>query len=266
MFRCREPAPLRLTSVAPSRPESPDPLRGHEHGFAAPEGEVDPAWGPPAVEQQRELTGAAGPTRTMVGTDPRVARRHRLIYALVAAGVAVLLALVWGLGGFEKRADLLQPTAPGTLIATGPYEFTFTEVTAQQKTDLDSSRYWELSALGTGRTTGDETIAPSYTDTGTFVSKDIRSREVEVPSGLRYGGRRNHFAGDQFTPGLAPVPFEVQFKYRGSYVPDRTLVFVVFRLKFSDTSLIGGQDKVWSSTPKGFDYRLPVRVLPADTP
>lgn len=223
---------------------------------------MEETWAPPhSAPWPPPDPPAAAPARDLVDTDRAVRRRHALVYGLVALGLAGVVGLVWGLGGFDKRTDLLQPTAPGTLISTGPYEFTFSEVTAQQQTDLDNSRYWELTAVGTGRTTGDVSIAPDYGSSGTFVSRDVRSREIEEPSRLLFGGRRRNVDGALFTPGLAPIRFEVQFKYAGSYVPEPTLAFAVFRLQFSDTSLIGGQDKEWARTPYGFVYQLPVRVL-----
>jgi hypothetical protein len=65
-------------------------------------------------------------------------------------------------GGFERRTDLLKTVPPGALITTGPYEFRFTEATAQHKKDFDGSLYWEVVMIGEGRTTGNESISPSY--------------------------------------------------------------------------------------------------------
>jgi len=217
---------------------------------AATQPAVDPSWTPP--------TGAPA--------DPvRAGRRSWFISSAVVLGVVAVLVAVWALGGFERRTDLLQVTAPGTMITTGPYEFTFTQVTAQRKKDFDDAVYWQLSAVGTGRTTGDITIAPSYDDTGTFVSKDTRSGETAVPSGVRYGAGESFTDGSQFTPGLPPIPIRVEFKYQETYVPDDVLRFVVFELEFTDNSLFGGQDKTWNKTNHGFDYHLPVRVLPDAT-
>jgi len=179
--------------------------------------------------------------------------------------LAALVLLVWGLGGFERRTDLLELTAPGTLITAGPYELTFTEVTAQRKKRFDDQVYWQLTAVGTGRTTGDVSIAPRTGDTGTFISRDTRSGEIQAPSGLRFGAGDSFTDGARFTPGLPPVPILVDFEYQASYVPDSTLRFVVFQLEFTDNSLIGGQEKTWNKTNHGFDYRLPVRVLPDAT-
>jgi hypothetical protein len=192
-------------------------------------------------------------------------RRGWLLSSGIVVGLAAVVALVWGLGGFERRTDLLEPTAPGTLITVGPYELAFSEVTAQRRERFDDTFYWQLTVVGTGRTTGDESIAPRTGETGTFVSRDTRSGETQVPSGVRYGVSGSFTDGARFTPGLPPVPMLVEFEYDASYVPDATLRFVVFQLEFDDNSLIGGQDKTWNKTNHGFDHRLPVRVLPEET-
>ena len=72
-----------------------------------------------------------------------------MISSLVVVGLAALVFGVWGLGGFERRTDLLKPTATGTLITVGPYEFTFVSVTAQKKKDFNDAVTWQLSAIGT---------------------------------------------------------------------------------------------------------------------
>ncbi len=192
-------------------------------------------------------------------------RRPWIISSAVVAGVVALVVLVWGLGGFERRTDLLQPTPTGTLITVGPYEFTFVGVTAQKKKDYGDRIYWALTAVGTGRTTGDTSIAPDYGESGLFVSKDVKSGEIHVPESVRYGQGASNTDGSQFTPGLPPIPIRVEFQYAKSYQPADLLQLAVFQLEFTDNSLLGGQDPVWHKTTHAFDYRLPVKVLPEET-
>lgn len=187
------------------------------------------------------------------------------VWSIVAVAMVAVVGLVWALGGFERRHDLLQLTSPGTTITTGPYQLTFTEVTAKRNVDFDNNVYWVLTAVGTGRTTGDESLAPEGGDDGAFVSKDTRSGEIESPSGVRYGAAGSFSDGAQFTPGLPPIPIQVDFRYAGRYVPDQTLRFVVFKLEYTNTALLGDGDKTWHRSHHGFDYRLPVRVLPPAT-
>jgi hypothetical protein len=216
-----------------------------------------PPWNPPTG-----LPGSDVLPAEREGSLPR--RRGWLRSTGIIVGLATVVALVWALGGFERRTDLLQPTAPGTLITVGPYELTFSEVTAQRKERFDDTFYWQLTAVGSGRTTGDEAMAPQIGETGTFASRDTRSGETQIPSGVRYGVGGSFTEGARFTPGLPPVPMLVEFEYAASYVPDATLRFVVFQLEYDDNSLIGGQDKTWNKTNHGFDLQLPVRVLPEE--
>jgi membrane associated rhomboid family serine protease len=76
-----------------------------------------------------------------------------LVYGSIMLALVLLAVAVWAFGGFDKRTDLLKTTPPGTLIATGPYEFRFTEATAQCKKDFAGGFYWELVMMGEGRTT-----------------------------------------------------------------------------------------------------------------
>ena len=86
-----------------------------------------------------------------------VVRRNRLLRA--GAGDRGRL----GLGGFERRTDLLRKSQPGTLITTGPYEFRFTEATAQAKTDTAGAiTAWEIIMIGEARTTGDTSIESGH--------------------------------------------------------------------------------------------------------
>lgn len=199
------------------------------------------------------------------GAPARTGRRPWIVSSAIVVGLAALVFLVWGLGGFERRTDLLRPTPAGATITVGPYELTFVGVTVQRKKDFSDRIYWALTAVGTGRTTGDVSIGPDYGETGTFVSRDLRSGEIETPSGVRYGDGTSNTDGSRFTPGLPPVPILVDFEYAETYVPGDTVELAVFQLEFSDNSLIGGQDPVWHKTNDGFDYRLPTRMLPDAT-
>ena len=124
-------------------------------------------------------------------------------------------------------------------------------MTAQRHLDFDDNVYWQLTAVGTGRTTGDESLAPSSGESGTFVSKDSRSGEIQVPSGVRYGAGASFTDGALFTPGLPPAPLRVDFRYSDRCVPDRTLRFVVFGLEYASTALLDDDDKSWHRTNHG---------------
>jgi hypothetical protein len=85
-----------------------------------------------------------------------------------------------GIRRFKKRTDLLRTTPPGTLFTTGPYEFRFTDATAQRRKDFDGTPFWRVVMIGEGRTTGKESISPGYLpNSGMFISRDdVRSSSV----------------------------------------------------------------------------------------
>lgn len=188
-----------------------------------------------------------------------------LVYGVVLLSLALIVATIWQLGGFERRTDTRLDRAPGTLLATGPFELTFTEATAQRTTRYDETTYWEVTAIGTGRTTGNTTLAPKYTGSyGMFASRDDVSGEVQVPTATHFGdlelGGRN-----AFTPGLAPVRFTVTFEYSASYRPAPTVRLGVYQLEFRDTSLLRDGEKTWANGDSFYQLQLPVRVLPDAT-
>lgn len=185
-----------------------------------------------------------------------------LLTGLIAAAVVLAVGVVWAVGGFEKRRDLLTEIAPGTTITTGPYTFSFSEITAQRTTDYADRVVWELIALGTGASTDTETGAPDYDDSGSFVSRDVASGEVQVPKSIGFGDETTR---TDFTPGLPPVPFTVTFAYPEAYQPQPTLQFVVFDLEQYDNALLGEGEEEWHSTGQGYSMNLPVRVLPERT-
>jgi protein-S-isoprenylcysteine O-methyltransferase Ste14 len=65
-----------------------------------------------------------------------------LMYGSILLALVLLVVAIWGFGGFKKRTDTLKTTPPGSLFTTGPYEFRFTEATAQHWTDYDGTVYW----------------------------------------------------------------------------------------------------------------------------
>jgi hypothetical protein len=186
-------------------------------------------------------------------------------WAIWTAGLLVLVLLgvaVWGLGGFRKRTDLRRPTAPGTIVSSGPYELTFTEVTVQP--DLDDSgaiEKWEIVVVGSGRTTGDQSLSPPYYGNDSmFAAKDPASGEVQVPTYADFGSGVD---SDKiaFTPGLAPVRYALRFEFPATYQPQPTLQLLVSELEYS-TRYIASDEKTWIIGTYGFLYELPVRELP----
>jgi hypothetical protein len=213
-------------------------------------GIVDPNWAPPS-----------GPP---VLADPKPIPAS-LLYGSILLAVVLLIVAIWAFGGFDRRTDLLKTTAPGTVITTGPYEFRFTEATAQRKKGFDGSFYWELVMIGEGRTTGKESISPSYIgNSSMFVSKDAASNEVTLPDSVRMGHNRG-FDRHRFTPGLPLSPYAVVFKYKDTYRPGPTIRFAVSELEYGKHYL-ASEEEGWHNGTYGFQFYLPVRVLPPEQP
>jgi hypothetical protein len=232
---------LRLSVVSSTSPSAP--------AGTAPwldEGGPNPSWPPPARPSPQ--------TRRVLGPG--------LVYAALGLALALVVVAIWGFGGFKRRTDLLIVTPPGTVVSTGPYELAFTEATAQRKVDSTTNEVsWTVEAVGTGRTTGDISLAPEAYDDGMFASKDPASGETQESSGFTMGasGKTDRRA---FTPGVPPIPYTVSFNYSGRYVPGPTLRFLVNTLTFSDTSLLRDGKKSWHNALYAYETFLPVRVLP----
>lgn len=228
---------------------------------------VDPTWAtPPEVDPT--LPEPAAPTPESRDPIPEPVEGHHsklLTIGVPILAVVLIIGLAVGLGGFKQRTDLLIDKSPGEVLTTGPYEFTFTKVTAQRKKDFDDTHYWEVIVLGQGRTTGDEAISPDYSgNDGMFVARDPNSPEVQSADITVFGNGGFTSASD-FTPGLPPSSFKVEFKFSDKYEPGKTIRFGASVLEFTDNSLIGNDDKKWNNSDYFYHLHLPVEVLPEES-
>ena len=224
------------------------PAESHSDPVSLDSGTVDPNWPPPPENPSN--------------TDVRRTIPAPLVYGSMLVVLVLLVVAVWGFGGFKKRTDLLKTLPPGTLFTTGPYEFRFTEATAQHKKDYDGTLYWEVVMIGEGRTTGDESIAPNYMpSSGMFVSKDDITQQVSEPHIARMGD--GGYDRNKFTPGLPLIPYTVVFKYADSYRPGPTIRFAVWDLVYGK-HFLASDEEGWHNGTYGHQYYLPVRQLPAE--
>lgn len=198
--------------------------------------------------------------------DAPAGRRSRpgLAYGIGAIALVLLLALAGALGGFGKRTDQLRTSPPGTLVTTGPYELQFSEATAQPKQDFDDQPIWEVTMIGTGRTTGDISIAPQVSGNPMFVSKDDASGEIVEPDRLELGPADLDSGRSDFSPGLPLTPVRVIFEYGPGYRPGPTIRFAVADLVFDNRYLVGGEEE-WHNGTWSHQFSLPVRELPPAT-
>ena len=201
------------------------------------EQQPDPAWAPPV----------------------RRWRPHPAL--LVTAALALVAALIWGLGGFADRTDLRLDARPGQVISTGPYEFAFTEATAQRMNRFGSEYIVQVLVKGTGRTTGHEAITPE-TLNPMFAAALAPGGEVRENVGQRFGPGATYGHGTSFTPGLPPVEFSVVFELGGDASPATTLTFAVAELEYSDTTLLGTGEQNWNNADARYVMSLPLTRLP----
>ena len=166
--------------------------------------DIDSTWAPPSGQP---------------ATSNRKTIPSSLLYGSLLLVLMLLIVGIWAFGGFQRRTDLFTTTPPGTSFTTGPYEFRFTEATAQRKNDFGRAPYWEVVVIGEGRTTGKESISPdTMGGSGMFASKDDASQEVEHPQSARMGEGRG-FDRYRFTPGLPLIPYSIVFGYKDAYRP-----------------------------------------------
>jgi hypothetical protein len=191
-------------------------------------------------------------------TDQLASRRTGLIWGSLALGLVLLLTVVWALGGFEHRGDRIVPVTVGTTLEVGPYELTFTSATAQRVTAADN---YEVVVQGTGRTTKDETIAPTTGDSGFIVAKNPANSEIQTVESFHYGdGTDVTLRAKSFTPGLEPIRFTATFDYTQP-VRD-SLLLVVFDQDFFDNNIFSDDEPTWNRVDTGYSMKLPVQVLP----
>ncbi len=211
--------------------------------------DVDAGWQPPADDQRVDRRGGLpGPAKA----------------GIVLLALAVVVGGIWALGGFKVRTDVRHPVAPGTLVVSGPYEFTFTHATAQKKKEYDDSIKWIVIAEGTGRTTGDESISPMTGGSGMFAAADPNTVEAPDAESDIIGPGESYDGPSDFTPGIAPLRYRVEFNFSEHYKPDKFVKFAVFEIEYSNNHIIDTGEKTWHNTRDAFVYQLPITVLPPD--
>ena len=216
------------------------------------EGGVSPAW--PA------------PTGNPVRRSPVPGS---LVYGGMLLALLLLIAGVWGAGGFGQRTDRLRPVAPGALFRTGPFEFSFTEATAQQQRDpLDNALKWEIVVIGRARNIGEVTLAPSYVGSDNiFGIRDPGSTLIAVPTSKQIGDTTDRWGVSRrsaLAPGLPAIGFRLVFPLPAEFRPGPTIRLGVSDLVYRDRSLTS-DEKTWDDSLYGSKIDLPLSVLPPKT-
>ena len=194
---------------------------------------------------------------------PRVS--GSIVYGGLVLALVLVIAVLWGAGGFGRRTDLLRPVEPGAMISTGPFELTFTEATAEQVIDSKGTvTRWRIVVIGQARTTGDETLAPKYfgndsmfaiRDPGTDTAADPKSATVGEPDELGLSARSS------LAPGLPPMEYRLTFELPPAYQPGPAIRLGVMDLVY-EARYLTSDEEGWFNGTYGSRVDLPVRVLP----
>lgn len=197
-------------------------------------------------------------TATTTAAEARAAaHRSRLIVVAVLAALVLVIAAIWGTGGFDQRRDLTTEVEPGTLLTVGPYELSFSRAVAQHVKDDDS---YEVQVIGTGRTTAQESMGPSTFNSLTVLQDPATLELTDVDRFLYGPGGGSGIERHSFTPGLPATPFIASFRLDRR--PDPQIKFFVVDLEFSDTSILKDQGPSWHSVNRAWRMIFPVKELP----
>jgi hypothetical protein len=197
----------------------------------------------------------------------RLIAAAKKVWGLLA--LLVVVAVVMGLGGFNKRSDIFIPSDVGQEIDCGNLVFTFSGATAQHVVGGYGPSYWEVVAQGAVRNPQQEAVAPLLGDYGQFVFKEADSDQVAVPSwGMALiGGDRSRI---YVVPGDPATTIAISAKMDDSFSPDSDIIFGVGDAEYTDNVVLGlgGGKKNWNKDSLAPIYLLHLRlsVLPERQP
>ncbi len=200
----------------------------------------------------------AGPDTDRAREQARLRlRRGRLVTAVVAAVLAVVVGIVALLGGFRARTDLFRRVAPGSVIAAGPYEVTLATATSQHHTSDDT---WTVVVSGTARTTGTTSIAPGTGDAGFVYARDAAGGKTQATYSVELGADPTAYPQpDNLTPGLPPAPWSVTFRFPSP--PGDSVLVAVFDQEYT-TPYLFDDEEGWRPTNQASTMTLPLQPLP----
>lgn len=185
---------------------------------------------------------------------------------MIAAAVLLIVGVIWYAGGFRHRSDVRTDVQLGTTIATGPYEFSFDHATVQKTDHFSQDQVvWEVVVHGTGRTTGDEAIAPSSLS-WFMTARDPASGKALEPTQQGFGpAELTASGGSFFTPGLAPIPYRLTFQFPGDIDRPTSIDLAIWDLELRDRTLLKTGELSWSRTNYFSVYpAMPLERLPDD--
>lgn len=177
--------------------------------------------------------------------------------------IAVVIVVVWLLGGFKERHDRVTVVTPGTTISSGDYRMTFTLATATPEESFGDP-VWRFRAYGTIRTVGDEARTPRLASSSVVAAQCPANKEIASTKDVQVGTRvgRDHHTGT-VTPGLPAVPVVWEFDFTTKCTPTEVLRLIVLDQRYYDNTLLKTGEKGWHTIDAATEVRLPVTVMPA---
>jgi hypothetical protein len=153
--------------------------------------------------------------------------------------VLLVIGLVVGLGGLERRTDTLQPVAIGAEIDSRNLVFTITGATLQKSAPDSADTEWDVQVLGSVRNPNDEALAPILGSTGNFVLHDRASGRTAEPDSVRIG---ESFNRTLVPPGNSTLPLTITFTLPQDYEPQPGIELGVARMEHTANPVLGRND------------------------
>jgi hypothetical protein len=169
--------------------------------------------------------------------------------------VAVIVALVVGLGGFDRRTDQLRPAIVGAEIDSHNLVFVFTGATLQLTPRFTGSPEWRIEVSGSVRNPNDEALAPILGPTGNLFLHDKVSGRTAEPDSVKLG---DTFRRELVPPGNTRTSLVVSFTLPGDYAPQPGIELGVAQMEHTANVVLGLND---SERNWNVDSFAPLSVL-----
>ena len=177
--------------------------------------------------------------------------------------VLVVVGLVVGLGGFERRTDALRPAALGAEIDSHNLVFTLTGATLQARPGLDGATEWKVEVGGSVRNPNEEALAPVLGPSGNFILHDASSGLTAEPETVTLGVSSRRYL---VPPGNTAMPLTIDFTLPADYAPQEGIEIAVAPMEHTANTVLGLGDGelVWNldSAAAMSLVQLPLTRLP----
>jgi hypothetical protein len=190
---------------------------------------------------------------------------RKLAHAWPVLAVVVVIGLVFGLGGFNKRSDAFESSGLGQELDCRNLVFTFTGATVRHVASQYAGDHWEVVALGSVRNPNEEALSVPTGDYGQFAFKDEASKQVVVPDGSTpmLLGDDSHRA--YVPPGIGAISIAVPVDFDNSYQPGSEILLAVVKMEYTDNAVLGlsGGQAEWNTDSLASTYlvHLPLTRL-----